>query len=73
MIDVSSKIKNETDRLFENTYEYTYDSQFLPKETCRKCFDTALQMGHTTDEEVVWRYEDIINLVIDILGIERKQ
>jgi len=63
-----STISDENDKLFENIYKRTYNSKFLSKEICRKCFDTANQFGCcNTDKQVQWAYEDIIELVIDIL------
>ena len=68
-----SKIEKECDDLFEKIYKYSYNSKFLPKEICRKCFDTACQMGRETDIQVEDRYEDIIELVIDLkIGIKEK-
>jgi hypothetical protein len=62
-----STISDENDKLFENIYKRTYNSQFLSKEICRKCFDTVNQIGYSTDEQVRWTYEDVLELVIDIL------
>lgn len=62
-----STISDENDKLFENTYKRSYNSRFLSKEICRKCFDTANQFGYSSDEQVKWAYEDILELVIDIL------
>ena len=59
--------------VFESVYKRSYNSQFVPKEICRMCFDTASQMGSFTEEQVVWRYEDIIELVIKILKIQQNQ
>lgn len=47
-----STISDENDKLFENIYKRTYNSQFLSKEICRKCFDTVNQIGYSTDEQV---------------------
>lgn len=65
-----SEVEKEKDDLFESIYKHSYDSQFLPKEICRKCYDTALQMSHTS-EETRWRYDDIVDFAIDILNIKR--
>lgn len=65
-----SKIEQECDELFENIYKRSYDSQFLPKEICRKCFDTAVQMSHSS-EQTRWFYDDIVDFAIDILNIKR--
>ena len=65
-----SEVEKEKDDLFESIYKRSYDSQFLPKEICRKCYDTALQMSHTS-EETRWRYDDIVDFAIDILNIKR--
>lgn len=60
----------EKDALFEDIYKRSYNSQFLPKEICRKCYNTALQMSHTSDE-TRWYYDDIVDFAIDILNIKR--
>lgn len=65
-----SKIEQECDELFENIYKRSYDSQFLPKEICRKCFDTAVQMSHSS-EQTRWFYDDIVDFAIDILNIKK--
>lgn len=65
-----SKIEQECDELFENIYKRSYDSQFLSKEICRKCFDTAVQMSHSS-EQTRWFYDDIVDFAIDILNIKR--
>lgn len=65
-----SKIEQECDEPFENIYKRSYDSQFLPKEICRKCFDTAVQMSHSS-EQTRWFYDDIVDFAIDILNIKR--
>lgn len=65
-----SEVEKEKDDLFESIYKCSYDSQFLPKEICRKCYDTALQMSHTS-EETRWHYDDIVDFAIDILNIKR--
>ena len=65
-----SKIEQECDEMFENIYKRSYDSQFLPKEICRKCFDTAVQMSHSS-EQTRWFYDDIVDFAIDILNIKR--
>lgn len=79
MVEMSEKIsfipttliiEKENDALFEEIYKRSYGSQFLPKEICRKCYDTALQMSHT-DDETRWYYEDIVDFAIDILNIKR--
>lgn len=57
--------------LFESVYKRSYNSQFVPKEICRMCFDTADQMGFCTEEQVDWAYEDILELVIKILKIQQ--
>ena len=63
-----STISDENDKLFENIYKRSYNSQFLSKEICRKCFDTVNQFGSfNLDEQVKWAYEDVLELVIDIL------
>lgn len=62
-----STISDENDKLFENTYKRSYNSRFLSKEICRKCFDTANQFGYSSEKQVMWAYEDILDLVIDIL------
>lgn len=70
MSELSEKIEKENDALFEDIYKRSYNSQFLPKEICRKCYDTALQMSHTRDE-TRWHYDDIVDFAIDILNIKR--
>ena len=65
-----SELEKEDDVLFENIYKHSYDSRFLPKEICRKCYDTAIQMSHS-DDETRWFYDDIVDLAIDILNIKR--
>lgn len=60
----------EKDALFESIYKRSYDSRFLPKEICRKCYDTAVQMSHS-DDETRWFYDDIVDFTIDILNIKR--
>ena len=65
-----SKIEQECDELFENIYKHSYDSRFLPKEICRKCFDTAVQMSHSS-EQTRWFYDDMVDFAIDILNIKR--
>lgn len=70
MSELSEKIEKENDALFEDIYKRSYNSQFLPKEICRKCYDTALQMSHTSDE-TRWHYDDIVDFAIDILNIKR--
>ena len=56
---------------FENIYNRSYNSKFVPKEICRMCFDTANQMSFCTEEQVDWAYEDILELVIKILKIQQ--
>lgn len=79
MVEMSEKIafipttliiEKENDALFEKIYKSSYDSQFLQKEICKKCFDTALQMSHSI-EETRWFYDDIVDFAIDILNIKR--
>lgn len=70
MSELSEKVEKENDALFESIYERSYDSQFLPKEICRKCFDTAVQMSHSS-EQTRWFYDDIVDFAIDILNIKR--
>lgn len=65
-----SEVEKEKDDLFESIYKRSYDSQFLPKEICRKCYDTALQMSHSS-EQTRWYYDDIVDFAIDILNIKR--
>ena len=67
-----SEISDENDKLFEKIYKYSYNSQFLPKEICRKCFDTANQVGFPTKEQVRWLYEDLLDLMIDVLKSTQK-
>lgn len=70
MSELSEKIEKENDALFESIYERSYDSQFLPKEICRKCFYTAVQMSHSS-EQTRWFYDDIVDFAIDILNIKK--
>lgn len=70
MSELSEKVEKENYALFESIYESSYDSQFLPKEICRKCFDTAVQMSHS-NEQTRWFYDDIVDFAIDILNIKR--
>lgn len=65
-----SEVEKEKDDLFEDIYKRSYNSQFLPKEICRKCYDTALQMSHSS-EQTRWYYDDIVDFAIDILNIKR--
>lgn len=66
-----SEVEKEKDALFEDTYKRSYNSQFLPKEICRKCYDTALQMSHSS-EQTRWYYDDIVDFAIDILNIKKE-
>lgn len=70
MSELSKKIEEENDALFEDIYKRSYNSQFLPKEICRKCYDTALQMSHSS-EQTRWYYDDMVDFAIDILSIKR--
>lgn len=65
-----SEVEKEKDDLFEDIYKRSYNSQFLPKEICRKCYDIALQMSHSS-EQTRWYYDDIVDFAIDILNIKR--
>lgn len=65
-----SEVEKENDVLFENIYKRSYDSRFLPKEICRKCYDTAVQMS-CSDDETRYFYDDIVDFAIDILSIKR--
>lgn len=65
-----SEVEKENDVLFENIYKRSYDSRFLPKEICRKCYDTAVQMS-CSDDETRYFYDDIVDFAIDILNIKR--
>ena len=67
---VPTESTKEDDVLFENIYKHSYDSRFLPKEICRKCYDTAVQMSHS-DDETRWFYDDIVDFAINILNIKR--
>lgn len=69
-VHTSSIIGKENDPWFENIYKRSYDSRFLPKEICRKCYDTAVQMSHS-DDETRYFYDDIVDFAIDILNIKR--
>lgn len=69
-VPTASTTEKEYDILFENTYKRSYDSRFLPKEICRKCYDTAVQMSSSYDE-TRWFYDDIVDFAIDILNIKR--
>lgn len=69
MSELSEKTEQENDALFEDIYKRSYSSQFLPKEICRKCYDVAVQMSHTSDE-TRWHYDDIVDFAIDILNIK---
>lgn len=60
------------DELFEDCYKVSYNSQFLSEEICRKCFDTANQVGFPTKEQVRWLYEDLLALMIDVLKIKKE-
>lgn len=64
-----SEVEKEKDALFESIYKRSYNSRFLPKEICRKCYDTALQMSHSS-EQTRWYYDDIVDFAIDILNIK---
>lgn len=66
-----SEVEKERDDLFESIYKRSYNSQFLPKEICRKCYDTALQMSHSS-EQTRWYYDDIVDFAIDILNIKKE-
>lgn len=66
-----SEVEKEKDDLFEDIYRRSYNSQFLPKEICRKCYDTALQMSHSS-EQTRWYYDDIVDFAIDILNIKKE-
>lgn len=66
-----SEVEKEKDDLFEDIYKRSYNSQFLPKEICRKCYDTALQMSHSS-EQTRWYYDDIVDFAIDILNIKKE-
>lgn len=66
-----SEVEREKDDLFEDIYRRSYNSQFLPKEICRKCYDTALQMSHSS-EQTRWYYDDIVDFAIDILNIKKE-
>lgn len=70
LVSTASTIEKENYVLFENVYKHSYDSRFLPKEICRKCYDTAVQMSHSNDE-TRWFYDDIVDFTIDILNIKR--
>lgn len=65
-----SEVEKEKDDLFEDIYKSSYNSQFLSKEICRKCYDTALQVSHSS-EQTRWYYDDIVDFAIDILNIKR--
>lgn len=67
---VPTESTKEDDVLFENIYKRSYDSRFLPKEICRKCYDTAVQMSSSYDETRYF-YDDIVDFAIDILNIKR--
>ena len=69
-VPTASTTEKEDDALFENIYKHSYDSRFLPKEICRKCYDTAVQMSHS-DDETRWFYDDIVDFAINILNIKR--
>ena len=69
-VPTASTTEKEYDILFENIYKRSYDSRFLPKEICRKCYDTAVQMSHSSDE-TRWFYDDIVDFAIDVLNIKR--
>lgn len=60
------------DEFFENIYKRSYDSQFLSKEICRKCFDTANQVGFSSERQVECLYEDLLDLMIDVLKIKKE-
>ena len=65
-----SEAEKEKYALFESIYKRSYDSRFLPKEICKKCYDTAVQMSHS-DDETRYFYDDIVDFAIDILNIKR--
>ena len=69
-VSTVSTTEKEDDVLFENIYKRSYDSRFLPKEICKKCYDTAVQMS-CSDDETRWFYDDIVDFAIDILNIKR--
>lgn len=66
-----SEVEKEKDDLFEDIYKRSYNSQFLTKEICRKCYDTALQMSHSS-EQTRWYYDDMVDFAIDILNIKKE-
>lgn len=69
-METRSEVEKEKDALFESIYKRSYDSRFLPKEICRKCYDAAIQMSHSSGE-TRWFYDDIVDFTIDILNIKR--
>lgn len=70
-VHTSSIMGKENDPLFENVYKCSYNSRFLPKEICRKCYDTAVQMSSSCDETRYF-YDDIVDFAIDLLNLKKE-